>query len=97
MRLADAGREAAVAVGEDGRSGGNAVGEVPEVAGRVALAEAHPEARIGVGVAVAVRERLARQPVLVVPPEARGLAAEGLRRQVAARVVWASNACTTSL
>ena len=46
-----------------------------------------PNPGVAVGVAVAVGERLAVQPVFVVPGEARRLPVQRLRRQVAVRIV----------
>ncbi len=71
-----------------GTGRGNAIGHVPGVARQVALGQPHLQPGVlGVGVRVAVRERLPRQPVLVVPGVCRGLAADGLRQQVAVGVV----------
>ena len=87
VRLADARRERAVAVRQHGRGRGNAISHVRVGARWIALGQPHPQACVAVGIAVAVRERLARQPVLVVPPEPRGLPVQRLRRQVVVQVV----------
>lgn len=85
--LSSAGREGDVAVTEHGGGRRDAVAQVPVVAGRVVLSQAHPQAVVDVAVRVPVGEALARQAVFVVPGVGRRLPVHRLRQQVAVRVV----------